>query len=149
MGGAGHAGHFAHVGHLTGLDETFEKANQANRHGPELRAFDRYGMRINAIEFHPAYHDLMHLAISNKVHNFAWHYEDNAGHVGQSVLTYMFSQPEGGVMVELDVNPIILDTEGRATTVDALLRLARRLSPSLARTSLAHPQFKPVATRIL
>ena len=98
MGGAGHAGHFAHVGHLTGLDETFEKANQANRHGPELRAFDRYGMRINAVEFHPAYHDLMHLAISNKVHNFAWHNEDNAGHVGQSVLTYMFSQPEGGVM---------------------------------------------------
>ena len=98
MGGAGHAGHFAHVGHLTGLDETFEKANQANRHGPELRAFDRYGMRINAVEFQPAYHDLMHLAISNKVHNFAWHNEDNAGHVGQSVLTYMFSQPEGGVM---------------------------------------------------
>ncbi len=97
-GGAGHADHLAHVGRLTGLDETFEKANQANRHGPELRAFDRYGMRINAVEFHPAYHDLMDLAISNKVHNFAWHNEGNAGHVGQSVLTYMFSQPEGGVM---------------------------------------------------
>ena len=82
MGGAGHAGHFAHVGHLTGLDETFEKANQANRHGPELQAFDRYGMRINAVAFHPAYHDLMDLAISNKVHNFAWHNEGNAGHLG-------------------------------------------------------------------
>ncbi|MGB1390188.1 MAG: acyl-CoA dehydrogenase family protein, partial [Paracoccaceae bacterium] len=98
MGGGGHATHFAHVGHLTGLDETFEKASQANRHGPELRAFDRYGMRINAVGFHPAYHDLMDLAISNKMHNFAWHNEGNAEHVGQSVLTYMFSQPEGGVM---------------------------------------------------
>ena len=97
-GGTGHADHMAHVGRLTGLDETFEKADQANRHGPELSAFDRYGMRINAVEFHPAYHDLMDLAISNKVHNFAWHNEGNAGHVGQSVLTYMFSQPEGGVM---------------------------------------------------
>ena len=97
-GGACHAEHFAHVGHLTGLDETFDKANQANRHGPELRAFDRYGMRINAVEFHPAYHDLMDLAISSQVHNFAWHNEGNAGHVGQSVLTYMFNQPEGGVM---------------------------------------------------
>ena len=65
-GGACHAEHFAHVGHLTGLDETFDKANQANRHGPELRAFDRYGMRINAVEFHPAYHDLMDLAISSR-----------------------------------------------------------------------------------
>lgn len=98
MGGNGHAKHFKHVGHLTGLDEIFEKANQANRHDPELRAFDRYGMRINAVEFHPAYHDLMDLAISNQVHNFAWHNEDDAGHLGQSVLTYMFSQPEGGVM---------------------------------------------------
>ena len=98
MGGAGHAGHFARVGHLTGLDETFAKANQANRFGPELQAFDRYGMRINAVAFHPAYHDLMDLAISNKVHNFAWHNEGNAGHLGQAVLIYMFNQPEGGVM---------------------------------------------------
>ncbi len=98
QGGGRHAEHLARVGQLTGLDETFEKANQANRFAPELRAFDRYGMRINAVEFHPAYHDLMELAISNKVHNFAWHNEANAGHVGQSVLAYMFSQPEGGVM---------------------------------------------------
>ncbi len=92
------SGAYSYVDRLTGLDETFEKANQANRHGLELRAFDRYGMRINAVEFHPAYHDLMGLAVSNKVHNFAWHNEGNAVHVGQSVLTYMFSQPKGGVM---------------------------------------------------
>jgi len=98
MGGADHTGHFAHVGYLTGLEETFEKANQANRFGPELQAFDRYGMRINGVAIPPAYHDLMELAISNKVHNFAWHNEGRAGHLGQSVLTYMFSQPEGGVM---------------------------------------------------
>lgn len=97
-GGKGHSEHLAHVGRLTGLNDTFEKADQANRQGPELRAYDRYGMRINAVEFHPAYHDLMDLAISNKVHNFAWANEGNAGHVGQSALTYMFCQPEGGVM---------------------------------------------------
>jgi putative acyl-CoA dehydrogenase len=97
-GAAHHLDHLAQVGRLTGLDETFEKANQANRFSPELRAFDRYGMRINAVEFHPSYHDLMELAISSQAHNFAWHNEGNAGHVGQSVLTYMFSQPEGGVM---------------------------------------------------
>jgi putative acyl-CoA dehydrogenase len=98
LGGEAHKDHLAGVGRSAGLDETFEKANQANRHGPELQAFDRYGMRINAVDFHPAYHDLMDLAISNQVHNFAWHNEGNAGHLGQSALTYMFSQPEGGVM---------------------------------------------------
>lgn len=98
QGAADHMAHLAHVGRVAGLEETFDKANQANRFGPELRAFDRYGMRINAVEFHPTYHDLMDLAITNKVHNFAWHSEGHAGHVGQSVLIYMFSQPEGGVM---------------------------------------------------
>ena len=119
-GGTCHADHIAHVGLLTGLDETFEKANQANRNGPELHAFDRYGMRINAVEFHPAYHDLMDLAISNKVHNFAWHNESNAGHVGQSVLTYMFSQPEGGVMCPM------------AMTYSVVPSL--RITPSVAKT---------------
>jgi len=117
MGGAGHAGHFAHVGHLAGLDETFEKANQANRYGPELQAFDRNGMRINAVAFHPAYHDLMDLAISNKVHNFAWHHEGNAGHLGQSVLTYMFSQPEGGVMCPMAMAYSVVPSLRMAPTV--------------------------------
>lgn len=99
-----HAEHLAQVGRLTGLDETFEKANQANRFSPELRAFDRYGMRLNAVEFHPAYHDLMDLAISHQVNNFAWHNEGNAGHVGHSALTYMFSQPEGGMMCPMAMN---------------------------------------------
>lgn len=116
-GGAGHAGHFAHVGHLAGLDETFEKANQANRYGPELQAFDRNGMRINAVAFHPAYHDLMDLAISNKVHNFAWHHEGNAGHLGQSVLTYMFSQPEGGVMCPMAMAYSVVPSLRMAPTV--------------------------------
>ena len=96
--GEHHADHMAKVGRVTGLDDTFEKARQANQFVPQLQAFDRYGMRINAVEFHPAYHDLMDLAVSHQLHNFAWHHEGNAGHLGQAALTYMFSQPEGGVM---------------------------------------------------
>ena len=98
MGGTQHEAQFSEVGQKTGCAETFFKAEQANKHAPELRTFDQYGMRINSVEFHPAYHDLMELAISHKLHNFAWHNEGNAPHLGQSVLTYMFSQPEGGVM---------------------------------------------------
>ena len=49
-----HRAHMAELGKLAGLDETFDKAHQANRQVPELRAFDRHGMRINAIDYHPA-----------------------------------------------------------------------------------------------
>jgi hypothetical protein len=39
-----------------------------------------------------------------------------------------FAEQHRSSLVELDVNPIILDTAGRATAVDALLRLAREES---------------------
>lgn len=88
----------AMFGRLTGAAETFEKAEAANRHPPELNAFDRYGMRINQVEFHPAYHDLMDLAISHEVPSFAWTHQGPGAQVGHMALTYMLSQAEGGVM---------------------------------------------------
>ena len=119
QGAGDHVDHLAGVGRLAGMDETFEKANQANRYGPELRAFDRYGMRINAVEFHPAYHDLMSLAVSSQLHNFAWHNERNAGHVGQSALTYMFSQPEGGVMCPMAMTYSVVPSLRTTPTIEA------------------------------
>ncbi len=88
----------AAAGASFGREEVLHWSEQANRHGPELRAFDRNGMRLNAVEFHPAYHQLMDLAISNEIHNFAWRADRPGAHVGHAALTYMFSQAEGGVM---------------------------------------------------
>ena len=98
MGGAGHAGHFAHVGHFTGLDETFEKANQANRHGPELRPLIATACASTRSSFIP-------LITTSWISRYPTRSTISLGTtkatqdiVGQSVLTYMFSQPEGGVM---------------------------------------------------
>ncbi|MBS0293006.1 MAG: isovaleryl-CoA dehydrogenase [Proteobacteria bacterium] len=44
-----------------GTAETFALAQQANRHGPELQRFDSRGRRVDALEFHPAWHALMAL----------------------------------------------------------------------------------------
>lgn len=98
----------AEAGRNFGAEAVFDLADQANRHGPELRAFDRFGLRINQVEFHPAYHDLMDLAVSHRVHNFAWAHEGSAGHVGMALLTYMFSQPEGGVMCPMSMTYSVL-----------------------------------------
>ena len=96
-GGAAEA-HISAFGKTAGAAEIFDKADQANRHTPELKAYDRYGMRINQVEFHPAWHDLMDLAISNQVPNYAWNNPGPGAHVAHMALTYMLSQPEGGVM---------------------------------------------------
>ena len=81
-----------------GAAEVFEKADQANRFPPQMRAFDRYGMRVNQVEYHPAYHDLMALAIENEVPSYAWRNHVPGAQVGHAALSYMFSQVEGGVM---------------------------------------------------
>lgn len=88
----------AAFGKIAGSSDVFEKANAANRHTPEIKPFDRYGMRINQVEFHPAYHDLMKLAIENEVPSFAWNHPISGSQVAHAVLTYMFNQPEGGVL---------------------------------------------------
>ena len=97
--GGGWAGDkLAAFGKIAGAVETFEKADQANRHVPELKAFDRNGMRINQAEFHPAYHDLMATAIANEVPSFAWKHPKPGAQVVHAALTYMFNQAEGGVL---------------------------------------------------
>ncbi|MBZ0217607.1 MAG: acyl-CoA dehydrogenase family protein [Fimbriimonadaceae bacterium] len=97
-GGTWAADRLAAFGKIAGKAEIFEKADLANRHTPEIKAFDRYGMRINQVEFHPAYHDLMATAIENEIPNFAWNHERPGAQVVHMALTYMYNQPEGGVM---------------------------------------------------
>ena len=98
QGGGWGAEKLAAFGRLAGSAQTFEAADLANRHTPELKAYDRYGMRINQVEFHPAYHDLMTMAIENEVPSFAWRHPKLGAHVIHAALTYLFNQPEGGVL---------------------------------------------------
>ena len=97
--GGGWAGErLAEFGRQAGAAEVFHKAEQANRQAPELKTFDRYGMRINQVEFHPAYHDLMAFAIGNEVPSFAWNHPQPGAQAAHAALTYMFNQVEGGVL---------------------------------------------------
>ncbi len=42
---------------------------EANENPPRLKAFDRYGHRIDEVEFHRAWHDLMALAVGHELHS--------------------------------------------------------------------------------
>lgn len=48
-------------GERLGRADSFELAEQANRHVPELRAFDRRGRRVDQVNSHPAWHQLLTL----------------------------------------------------------------------------------------
>ncbi len=79
-------------------DERVQKlAHDANRHEPELRTYSAAGERIDEVDYHPAYHDLMTLAFESGVHSLAWTAGDEGAHVGRAVLSYVWNQIENGV----------------------------------------------------
>jgi hypothetical protein len=46
-----------------GVFHWFEQGQRANRYPPSLHQFDRYGQRIDEVQFHPSYHDLMQIGM--------------------------------------------------------------------------------------
>src|ERR671939_1894226 len=44
----------------------------ANEHPPQLRTHDRFGNRIDEVEFHPAWHELMHHAVGHGMAALPW-----------------------------------------------------------------------------
>lgn len=84
------------LGKRAGSAEVLEWSRLANANGPQLRAFDRYGHRIDEVEFHPAYHALMDLGIGHEVPSIGWTAEQN-GHAAHAALKYLTAQADPGV----------------------------------------------------
>ncbi|HYB11308.1 MAG TPA: isovaleryl-CoA dehydrogenase [Alphaproteobacteria bacterium] len=85
------------LGAVVGAAETMRLAEQANRFPPELRAFDRFGNRIDEVDFHPAYHTLMALAVEHRVPSYAWVEKRPGAHVARAALAFLWGQAEAGV----------------------------------------------------
>lgn len=86
----------AALGAAAGDEEVQELARLANRHLPELKPHDRFGNRIDWVEFHQSWHDLMKLAWKHEVPNLAWRTNQSSGHYARAVLSYVWNQVEQG-----------------------------------------------------
>jgi len=95
-GAMAHAPRLAELGARVGAAETQHWAVQAHRHPPTFVPFDRYGHRIDEVEFHPAYHRLMALGLGSGVSGAAWNVSE-AGHALHAALMYLMGQADYGV----------------------------------------------------
>ncbi|SDE70408.1 putative acyl-CoA dehydrogenase [Variovorax sp. CF079] len=84
------------LGRLVGDEAVQELARLANRHLPELKTHDRYGNRIDWVEFHPSWHELMGLAWRHEVHSLAWNAPGPQPHFARAVLSLLWNQVEHG-----------------------------------------------------
>ena len=76
--------------------EPLEWGRLANEHPPVLRTHDRFGNRIDEVEFHPSWHALMQLGVETGVHALPWREPVPGAHVARAAMFVTWSQVESG-----------------------------------------------------
>ena len=90
------AAHLDTLGAALGRAEVLDLARLANAHGPRLVSYDRAGNRIDEIEFHPAWHQLMSMLIGAGAHSRPWQEPRPGAQVARAAQYLLFGQVENG-----------------------------------------------------
>ncbi len=104
-------------GRLCGSTERIHWGVQANANKPRLHTHDRYGNRIDEVEFHPAYHQLMSAAIVNGVHALPWTRPGQGSNVTRAVLFYLQTQVEAGHLCPITMTFACIPTLNKQTNL--------------------------------
>jgi putative acyl-CoA dehydrogenase len=83
-------------GALMGEAETLRLGELANRYPPVLHTHDRFGDRIDEVEFHPAWHELMRIGVSEEHHSLPWTSPRPGAHVVRAALNMLRHQVDEG-----------------------------------------------------
>lgn len=84
------------VGALVGTPEFQHDAELANLNEPVLHSHDRYGNRIDEVEYHPAYHSIISAAVAEGAHTSAWERPRAGANVARAATFMLFAQVEPG-----------------------------------------------------
>jgi putative acyl-CoA dehydrogenase len=114
------------LGRLAGSAQAQEQGRQANEHPPVLRTHDRYGHRIDEVDFHPAWHELMTVAVGHGLHAAPWRDERPGAHVARAAGFYVWGAAEAGHLCPVSMTYAIIPALRHAPA------LAERFEPLLA-----------------
>src|SRR3984893_9849500 len=113
------------LGRIAGTQEAIDWGFQANAHPPQLRTHDRFGDRIDEVEFHPAWHRLMEVAVGHGLHAMPWREPRPGAHAARAAAFYVWSQVEGGhgcpVSMTYAAVPALRQQEDLAATWEPLM----------------------------
>jgi putative acyl-CoA dehydrogenase len=68
----------------------------ANENKPVLHTHDRYGNRIDEVEFHPAWHQLMRMGVEHELHSLPWTSDESSPHTARAAMYMTAMQAEAG-----------------------------------------------------
>ncbi|MFG1921454.1 acyl-CoA dehydrogenase family protein [Cryptosporangium sp. NPDC048952] len=89
------------LGQWAGTAEAQTWADEANRNEPVLRTHDRYGNRIDEVDFHPSWHRLMEVSVGAGLGATPWADDRSGAHVARAAGVFVAGQVEAGHLCPL------------------------------------------------
>ena len=129
------------VGRLAGSEQAQEWGRLAERYPPVLRTHDRYGYRVDEVEYHPYWHELMRVAVRHGMHATPWRLEKPGAHVARAAKTFVWGQVDAG-----HICPISM-TYAAVPSLRHSPALAERYEPLLASTTYDFGLREPTTKR--
>jgi putative acyl-CoA dehydrogenase len=84
------------LGLLVGGEPQQQWGRLANENKPVLHTHDRYGNRIDEVEFHPSWHQLMTLGVEHQLHSLPWTSDQPFAHTARAAMYMTAMQAEAG-----------------------------------------------------
>jgi putative acyl-CoA dehydrogenase len=113
------------LGRRAGSEQAQDWGRLANEHPPVLRTHDRFGHRIDEVEFHPAWHELMGVAVGAGLHAAPWADPRPGAHVARAAGLYVWGTTDFGHCCPISMTYACVPTLRHAPD------LARRYEPLL------------------
>ncbi|MGY1638272.1 acyl-CoA dehydrogenase family protein [Geodermatophilus sp. SYSU D00742] len=133
------------LGALAGSEQAQEWGRLADENPPRLRTHDRYGHRVDEVEFHPAWHELMRTAVEHGLAGAPWHrdpaHPDPHAHVRRAVGYLGWTQVEMG-----HACPVTM-TYAVVPALRAAPELAARYEPGLTAPAYDFGLVEPTGKR--
>src|SRR3954466_3227497 len=129
----------AALGRLAGSEQAQEWGRAPKQTPPWLHTHDRYGNRLDEVEFHPAWHELMRTAFAHGLAGAPWASADPHAHVRRAVGYFGWTQ------VEMGHGCPVTMTYAVVPALHAAPELAARYEPGLTGTGYAFGLTDPAA----
>ncbi|MGC1173086.1 isovaleryl-CoA dehydrogenase [Polaromonas sp.] len=91
------------LGASLGSTDMQTHARLANTHTPQLHSHDRFGRRVDQVEFHPSYHVLMDAATRAGLHGTPWNGEGSSPHVLRAAGFMLFTELEPSILCPISM----------------------------------------------
>ncbi|RFF26386.1 MULTISPECIES: acyl-CoA dehydrogenase family protein [unclassified Wenzhouxiangella] len=79
----------------------------ANEYTPRLRTHDRFGHRIDRVDYHPAYHRIMEIGLGHGLASLTWS-DKPGGRIARSAMMFLHNQFEAGTMCPITMTHAVV-----------------------------------------